>query len=190
MTQKAPAAPTAPKKQAPVQAPVQTLEVATPSTRFWAYIRTLQFEIFDMDFGAKKGKGGSELKDSHALHHWFREKLHASGYNYDITPIDVQLTPVVGQDGATSGFVVHGNYEVKFFDDGEIVYETKVFGAFDQGNSAQATHGSMTAANTSMMFKILQASVKSAEDMDKDRQNAQNRQAPRAAASTFTNAPY
>lgn len=158
----------------------------TPKTneqRFWEYMLVIQKDISQKDFGVGKGKGGSQLKDSHALHHYVRERFIEDGVTFDLIPTDVQMIPV------EHGFAVHGKYTAKFFFNGELVYETIAFGSFDTGNSAQATHGSYTAARTSLLFNITQASVMSQEKVEEQRQQEINRQAPRQPVGSGA-APY
>lgn len=172
MTTKPAAPKTAPKQQAKekVQQPVQ-------NSGFWNYMLTIQNEVAQQDFGSKVGRGGSELKDSHALHHYVRERFINDGVTFDLVPVDVKMEVV------PTGFAVFGEYLAKFFFNGELVYETTTFGAFDTGNSAQATHGAYTAARTSLLFNITQASVKSQEDMEAKREQAIHRQPPRTPAA-------
>lgn len=157
----------------------------TPDKRFWDYMLSIQKQVADMDFGSKKGKGGSELKDSHALHHFIREIFIKDKVTFDLMPLDVTLTPT-----PIGTIAVYGNYLAKFYFDGELVYETPTFGAFDTGNSAQATHGAYTAARTSLLFNITQASVKSQEDMEKQRQNELNKQQQRKPAEPQSGVTY
>lgn len=158
--------------------------VTNPEQRFWEYMKNVQAEIATMDFGSKTGRGGSELKDSHALHHFVRDKFIKDGVTYDLLPTDISVTQV------NTGFLVSGNYLAKFYFNGELVYETPTFGAFDTGNSAQATHGAYTAARTSLLFNITQASVKSQDDIEAKREQHMNRQAPRTPATSGGAKPY
>ncbi len=168
--------PTPPHEKGTPTAQPSAVENKTKEQRFWEYILGLQKEVAQQDFGAKVGKGGSELKDSHALHHFVREHNQRHGVTFDLTPINVDMKEV------NTGFAVYGEYLAKFFFNGELVYETTTFGAFDTGNSAQATHGSYTAARTSLLFNITQASVKSQQDIEEKRQQELNRQPQRTPA--------
>ena len=176
--------PTAPKpapKQAPkqAQAPSGNVHVTnmTDQEKFWLYMLKIQEGVAALDFGSPVGRGGSELKDSHALHHHVREQFIKDGVTYDLVPISVNMEVV------PTGFAVFGEYLAKFFMNGKLVYETTTFGAFDTSNSAQATHGAYTAARTSLLFNITQASVKSQEDIEAKRDRELNKQAARTPAT-------
>lgn len=147
---------------------------------FWRLIRQIKELVYASDYGAKKGKGGSELKDSHQLHHDIRTWMLERDMDFDIIPENVTITPII--IGSNITYLVQGVYFVKWTINGTLVYKTRSFGSFDQANSSQATHGSYTAARTSLMFNIFQASVKSEQSMDANRQNDMNRQNPRNAA--------
>lgn len=172
---------TKPKAPAPAPAPKATpkkdVAALTPEKRFWDYMIGIQRDVAQQDFGSPVGRGGSELKDSHALHHYVRERFIQDGVTFDLTPVNVSMEVV------PTGFAVFGEYLAKFYFDGELVYETTTFGSFDTANSAQATHGSYTAARTSLLFNITQASVKSQEDIEAKREQALNKQAARTPAT-------
>lgn len=147
---------------------------------FWRLIRQIKELVYASDYGAKKGRGGSELKDSHQLHHDIRTWMLERDMDFDIIPENVTITPII--IGSNITYLVQGVYFVKWTINGTLVYKTRSFGSFDQANSSQATHGSYTAARTSLMFNIFQASVKSEQSMDANRQNDMNRQSPRPVA--------
>ena len=157
--------------KAPTKASISNVE------RFWEVIEYIRAEVAQKDFGSSVGQGGSDIKNSHQLFHFIRPILIERGVIIDIAPRDLQLIDM----GNT--VAVAGMYDVKFIMNGEVVYETTSFGSHNTvGSTAQATHGSATAAKTSLYFNLLFASVKSEDDMEQDRLNEENRQAKRAPA--------
>lgn len=162
------------KAPAPAKAP--TTASISNVERFWNEIEKIREFVSTKDYGASVGQGGSDIKNSHQLFHQIRPLFIEAGIIIDIAPRDLQLVDM----GNT--VAVAGMYDVRFIMNGEVVYETTSYGSHNTGSTAQATHGSATAAKTALYFNLLFASVKSEDDMEQDRLNEENRQAKRAPA--------
>ena len=170
MTQKTAPTPPKPKVEQKVTKPKEL--------SFWEVVELIREKVAKNDFGASVGKGGSDLKNSHQLFHFIRPIMIEHNLVVDIEPKTVDATVT------SNTVIVAGMYNAKFFLRGELVYETNTYGAFDNPNTAQGTHGSATAAKTALYFNLFMASVKSQEDMENDRQQELNRQQKRTPAST------
>lgn len=179
MTQKSPIAPVAPKGK-----------IEGSEKKFWEAIDGVKKEIAEEVFGQKAGKGGSLLKDSLLLANTVNRKLTALKIHYDIVAEAVRVEPTIIPATRTTpegpGFLAHGTYVVRWFFQGELVYQSKALGAFDETSSVKAVHGALTCARTDVLFTMFQASTKSEEELAQDRLTALNRQDPRAPAVSIT----
>ena len=179
MTTKAPAAP----KTAPKTTPKS---VETPEITFWKIIKEIRDEVKKEGFGKKAA--GRDFKDTDGLKRFVRPLFDKYNIHYYISPKDVHLLPTqhINKSGSLiSHYIVHGTYDVKWFLNGEIVFETTAYGSTNIESASMATQGSLTNATTSALYTLLQAETQSDEEYQQKIEQSENRQAPRDPAQTY-----
>lgn len=181
MTQKTPKAPDAPKT-------TQKL-VQTPQEKFERNILEIQRTIANEKFGVESGKGGSTLKDSNALKIRANQLLSEKGIRYNVNAKEVYT------EISEPNLFVFGYYEHVWKQDGIEVHRGTTYGGFSTvisgpTNLVHAVHGSVTSADTDILFDMLKANTKTEEELDEARARASNRQAERQPVKPIGGKPF
>lgn len=180
---------------APAQPPTAPKKPVTKLT-FWDRMRIvrekIQSEGFGKDVGFKGGNNATKFKDTEALKRRSQELFNEQRIHYvaKIKSVKTDIIVLNSAQGQKTQFLTSGEYEYDFYCDDKLEYTVTSFGAFNNASATQATHGSFTAAESSLLFNILGANLKSEEEFEAGRVKSENLQDSRVAVEPMTDNPY